>query len=150
MVHRRLWVVDESPSPAPDREAERQVVVDLRAGPAKAFVEAQTLDRIAPVAHVGAFEHIDISRPADPDMVVSHDASEPAYFSDHGPVGRVVEGAVPKDVTAPDATDPGIGIEVALDAGQPVRPGRGVVVGDRDDVAMRRLQTCVQRRHLAR
>src|ERR1700692_3417893 len=149
MIDRNAPIVDHLPARAPHAQAEREVVARLRALAAKACIEAQSADRRASINHVRALQQRDRSRRTHAEMMVAAylaRAADDAHFRTLAIEQRT---AFEHPVAATERTEFRIFAEGFVDTRQPVDTRRGVVVGDRDNVAARRIQPAVERRDLA-
>jgi hypothetical protein len=91
VIYRYLRIVDKPPAAILDRQTECHVVSNLRTSTEQPFVEPETLDRNTSVAHVSAFQYIDILHIASTEMMISNRPAEPlnptdleALASQHG------------------------------------------------------------------
>ena len=137
VVDRHGRVVEHLPAGALEREAQPDLPVRLRTGPAQTLVEPDLAERRAPYREVHALEHVDLARPATPEVVVADDPPVRPDLPHQLSLGRR---RALDPVSPADRTRAGPAAEVLVQERQPVRSGRRVVVGERDDLPARRVE----------
>lgn len=147
VVNHDRWVVDHPPTTLADRPGCLEVVAYLGALAPQSRVERSP--GAGPEGHVGPFEVVDVLQ-AGVQVVVS-DPSTPPQDAPHA-CGLTFQDVISlmDDVGAAHGADSGIGGKPICDRLQPISPRYRVIIGDRYELAARRLAPAVQRRDLAR
>src|ERR1700686_3535551 len=143
VIHFHSRIVYKTPARAPYRRRERHVVVDLRARSAQAGIEANGMaaDRAYAIAHVRALEEVDVARGSHAQMMIADRAAWELPAADIRLGGIERHAMLVHPVTAADPSNIRQVREVAFDTLEPRRTRRGVVVGDRDNVARDGIET---------
>jgi hypothetical protein len=114
------------------------------------LVKSHLPDQIPPGTEIRSLENRYLSWGTDAQMMPTNHPSPPADGADDG-LGTVFETiAMVNPVASADGADRRISREDVENPGDPVGPGFGVVIREADDIARRRVDSCVQSRHKAR
>ena len=143
VAHANGGVVDETPAGAAKREAEREFPVHLCALSAQPFVESCGTNQRQAEGAVHALEHVHVARRSDTNVMIADGAPEPLQPS-HRRLRSRRSGLL---VAPAHPSCPWLGLEHRDDAFEPVVQWLGVVVREREHVAVRRVECGIHRCH---